>query len=532
MKITLVSAHTHPVALGLRYVSACLKAAGHEVEVLFMCPRKSTTQADFAPSVLDAFVERCRRADLVGISLMTGNFRRAAALTDTLRRAAITAPILWGGTHPSIAPEESLEVADIVCIGEGEEPALELARFLDAGCDPTGIQGLGFRAGSAFGNRQAIINLVHPLEPDLDKYPFPDYDLATHWIAGKNDLVPATPQNLRGTLQRLRVLTTRGCPFSCSFCNNTSLSRKYVGKGPWVRRRSVDNIMAELVELRRVYPSIEEINIVDDLFCVRDEDQMREFADRYLAEVNLPLELDAHPNVLTAGKVAILSRLPIRLLSMGIQSASPDTLTNIYNRHTPPDRIVQAMNLLHKYRLPTEYHYIVSNPYEPDVNVIETMRFIADHHRKAAALRVFPLMLYPGSPLYDRARFDGLVGPRHKEAYDVIYTGGNQYAGYTYLAIWLRVVLGLRNGGVPSWMAHALIRFVTAPPTRWCLDRQCFPLAVFFAYLATHKMYNLLIHQTLVKPLRRLRRGPRHKSRRPQDEVTLPRNQIDRQIAR
>jgi anaerobic magnesium-protoporphyrin IX monomethyl ester cyclase len=256
MKIALVSAHTHPVALGLRYISSCLKASGHDVEVLFMCPRKSTTQADFPKPVLDAFLDRCRRADLVGMSLMTSNYHRACALTEALRRAGIKAPILWGGIHPSVAPVESLETADIVCVGEGEEPVLELTGCLEAGRDPKGIQGLGFRAGSTFGNSQAILNPAHPLEPNLDRYPFPDYDLATHWIAGKDDLVPVAPQNLRGTLSRLRILTTRGCPHFCSYCNNTTMAHTYAGRGPWVRCRSIDNIMAEMVQLTHISPAL------------------------------------------------------------------------------------------------------------------------------------------------------------------------------------------------------------------------------------------------------------------------------------
>lgn len=526
MKIVLTSVHTHPVALGLRYISACLKQAGHDVEVLFMCPRKSTTEVDFPQSVIDAFVERCRRADLVGMSLMTGNYHRACALTQTLRGAGIKAPILWGGTHPSVAPHESLETADIICVGEGEESVLELTRRLSAGCDPKDIQGLGFRAGSPFGNREAILNPAHPLALNLDKYPFPDYDLATHWIAAKNDLVPVDAQNLRSTLNRLRILTTRGCPYACSFCNNTTMARTYAGKGPWVRRRSVDNILAEILQFRRRFPFVEEVNIVDDLFFVRDENELRDFVDKYLAQVNLPLEIDTHPNTVTDAKVAVLSRLPISLASMGIQSASPDTLTRLYNRHTAPERIAEAISIFHKYRVPTEYHYIVCNPYEPDANVIETMRFIARHHRRAAALRVFPLMFYPGCPLYDQARADGLIGARHDEAYNVIYKGSNQLAGYNYLSIWLRVVLNLRNIGLPTWMALWLVSFIASRPVRWCFDRRYFPPMAMLSYLVARKIYLLLIYQPFIKPLRRLRRKPRHKDLHPEDEVTLPRNNL------
>jgi hypothetical protein len=112
MKIALVSVHTHPVVLGLRYISSCLKVAGYGVELLFMFPRRSVGPAGLAAPVLDAFAERCRQADLVGMGLMTGNYQRACVLTDSLRQAGIKAPILWGGTHPTVAPLESLQTAD------------------------------------------------------------------------------------------------------------------------------------------------------------------------------------------------------------------------------------------------------------------------------------------------------------------------------------------------------------------------------------------------------------------------------------
>lgn len=523
MKVVLVSAHTHPIVLGLRYISSYLKAAGHDVELLFMCPHRSAGPAGLTAPVLDAFVERCRRADLVGMSLMTGNYHRACMLTDALRRARIKAPILWGGTHPTVAPAESLRTADIICVGEGEESVLQIATRLEAGLDPTAIEGLGFRAGSSFGNVRPLLNPARSLESDLDKYPFPDYDLSTQWLAGKDDLVPATPRNFRSALHRLRILTTRGCPNLCSYCNNTTVARLYAGKGPWVRSRSVDNIMAELVQTCRAFPTIQEINIVDDLFFVREEVEMRDFAAKYLAQVNLPLELDAHPNTVTDGKVAALSGLPIRLLSMGIQSGSADTLTRIYNRHTPPDTIAQAMTTFQKYRIPTEYHYIVGNPYEPAANIIETMRFVARHHRRAAVPRVFPLIFYPGSPMYDRAVADGLVGPHHAIAYG---DRRNYMAGCSYLSICLRAVLSLRNIGMPTEAILALIAAVTSRPALWCLDRRWFARAASLADRILRKAYLLLIHQPLIKPLHYLCGKHRHKDRCPEDEVTLPRNNL------
>lgn len=509
MKIALVATQTHPIALGLRYVSSSLKAAGHDVQMIFMGSRRDTAKADFSEPLMADFLERLRDRDLIGMSVITNSFHRACALTRRVREAGIAAPIVWGGIHPTVAPDESLEVADVVCVGEGERPMTALAERLETGADPTAIPGLGFRGDGPLGTGRSFLNPVGLLERDLDGLPFPDYDLDTHWVAHRDKLVPARPDNLRGGLHRLRVLSTRGCPNRCTFCNNTTWREIYRGKGPWVRLRSVQNVLDEICAMRERFPVIEEVNIVDDLFFVRSEAQIEEFAAEYQRRVNLPLELDASPNTVTRAKIRTLARLPIRLISLGIESASPDTLRNIYNRPTTIESIIQSIDLFHRYRIPAEYHYLVSNPYEPEENVIETMRFVASHHKGPATLRIFPLMFYPGAPLYERARADGLIDRRHDVAYDFTYSGNLQFAGHDYLSIWLRIVLQLRNVGLPDRVAHRLVDFATTPTVRRYIDRPWFGPLAFVLYQVGRKFVRNFIYQPFIRPIRYLRRRPR-----------------------
>jgi anaerobic magnesium-protoporphyrin IX monomethyl ester cyclase len=506
MRITLISTYTHPVALGLRYISAELRAAGHDTEIFLMQSRRDTTRPDWSNPALEDLIERLRKSDLIGVSLMTNTFHRACFLTQRLRQAALRAPIIWGGTHPTVAPDESLEIADAICIGEGELPMRELVSRLAEGRDPTDVPGLAFRAEGLFGNRRTIRNPPAPLTDNLDDYPFPDWDLSHQFVPDRAGLRPARPENLRGALDTLRVQTARGCPFHCTFCNNAALQELHRGRGKWVRLRSVDNVLTEIRHLRARFQTIRAINFVDDLFLVRSVEQLEEFAEKYNRQVGLPLQLDAFPNTVTESKVRILARLPLQLVSMGIESASAATLRDIYQRPTPPARIAQAIELFARYRIPVEYHYIVSNPYEPEQNVIETMRFIADHHRGRAVLRVFPLMFYPGTPLYQRAKADGLIGARDEAAYDCMGTGGLELARHDYLAIWLRLILALRNVGLPSRAAHRLIDFATHRHVRAVLDRRWFGPAAFLAYRLTRKLWRNFIHQPLFKPWKYLRR--------------------------
>lgn len=526
VRIALIATYTHPVALGLRYVSSYLKAAGHDVKMIFMSSKRDTARADFSQTLLDDLIEHLRDRELIGMALMTNTFNRACVLTETVRRAGLKAPIIWGGTHPTVAPVESLPIADVICVGEGEEPTLQLVERMEAGRDPTNIGSLGFRADGPFGNRRDIRNEVRPLEQELDDYPFPDYELETHWVAGKTALEPARPENLRGTLHRLRIETTRGCPYPCTFCNNAALLKTYRGKGAWVRKRGADNVIEEINRARACFPTIEAVNVVDDLFFVRSEEDIDDFAVKYKERVNLPIELDAFPNTISEQKVKSLMRVPINLISMGIQSGSEHTLKHIYKRPTPIEKIVEGINIFSRNRIRAEYHYIVHNPFETDANRIETLRFAATHHRGPAILRVFPLQFYPRTPLYDQAREAGIIGDRHETAYSYAYTGKTQIMGTAYLDVWLRVVLNLRNIGIPSWPVHRLVDFAIHPWVRKVLDRTWFVPVSYGMYRVGRTIWKNFIFQPFIRPFKYLKRKPRYEELHPEDEVTLPRNNM------
>ncbi len=516
MKVALISTQTHPIALGLRYVSSYLKAQGHDVQMHFMCSKRDTAKGGFSDALVRDLAERLKDRDLIGMGLMTNTYHRACELTRRLREVGVSAPFIWGGTHPSLAPQECLDIADAVCIGEGEVAVAELVRRYEAGEDPTDIPGLGFPAGGVFGADQTVVNPVGNLVQDLDQLPFPDYDLSTHWVSKRDRLVPAREDNLRNAIERPRVLSTRGCPNRCTFCNNAAWRQLYRGKGRWVRMRSVDNVVAELESMKQRFPCMEAINIVDDLFFVRSAEQMAEFAKAFTQRVNLPLELDAYPGMLTAEKLDALEGVPIRLISLGIESASPDTLANIYDRRTSLETIVEGIELLHGRGIPAEYHYIVNNPFEPEANVIETMRFIADHHRGPARCRVFPLIFFPGTPLFERAKAEGVIEDRDEKAYKHTLTGKTVIGAHSYLDVWLRIVLGLRNAGYSPRFAHAAINVATHRVVRAALDRRWFGPVSFGLYQVGRRVYRNLIYQPIVRPLSYLRRLGR---RRPSEDV-------------
>ena len=511
MNVALVSTYTYPLALGMRYVSAFLKRNGHQVTCLFMSSVQDKG-GTIPPTIIDEFVEHCRGVDLVGLSLMTNSFFRSCELTRALRAAAVKAPIVWGGTHPTVAPEESANEADYICIGEGEQSLLAFLDAMEAGRDLEHTPGF-----ACFRNGEFVQNPTYPLTDDLDTYPFPDYDSKDHYIADGGHLVQARPELLRGTLRRYRLSATRGCPFSCSFCNNATqlqLYRKAGYASQWVRKRSTESILSEIEHIRSRYPQVEAINIIDDLFLIRSETELEEFVEAYARRVDLPLEIDVFPNTVSDAKIRLLSRLPIELISMGIQSGSQDTLYNIYNRPTRVETVARAIRTISRHGFQAEYHYIVGNPFESEDSMIETLRFAASHHRGPAKLRIFPLQFYPGSVLYQRARREGVIGEKHDEAYRLVYTGKQHLKRAAYLEIWLRMVLALRGTGVPSRLVHAIVSFAIHPWTRKCLDHRWFGPLAFVAYRIGRVLHKNLVYKPFVKPVRSLR-SRRRRRRRP-----------------
>ena len=137
MKVVLISLDREIMCIGVRLLSACLRQAGHETRVIFLPLRDSRRQAavsrlHYPQVVLDDVTELCQDAGLVGLSLMTNQFLQAVAVTEHLKRE-LTVPVIWGGVHPTVSPEECLVYADMVCVGEGEETLIELVDRLAQG---------------------------------------------------------------------------------------------------------------------------------------------------------------------------------------------------------------------------------------------------------------------------------------------------------------------------------------------------------------------------------------------------------------
>lgn len=413
-------------------------------------------QDRYPGSALRDLADLCADVDLIGLSVMTNFFEGAVQITRTLK-ASVQVPILWGGVHSTIKPEESLDHADMVCVGDGEELLLDLARRMSNQEDFSEIPGLWLRTSQ--GVKQ---NPLRPLVQDLDRYPVPDYSLKDHHLLCDGHLVPLTPDRMKAALERgsvseylhkigYQTMTGRGCPHKCTYCINDAINRLYPGQR-YLRWRSTEHVMQELSWVKEHMPYVGYIWLSDDAFFARKLEDLEAFCREYDSRIHLPFSCLASPLTITEEKMALLVDAGLVYMQIGIQTGSA-RIQELYNRKAMDnERMLKAMRIVHRFKdrmAPPSYDFILDVPYETAEDRIASLRLIADMP-KPFHLQALSLVLYPGTELYAKAKADQLIGDELHDIY------GKSWAMKSPNYLNLLMVLS-KSGRFPSFLLRLLV---------------------------------------------------------------------------
>ncbi|MBN1593700.1 MAG: B12-binding domain-containing radical SAM protein [Candidatus Coatesbacteria bacterium] len=433
MKVTLISPYLDVIALGIRGISSFLKANGHECELIFLPDHKSLLKDDphfeerYPDGLMEDVVQACSESDVVGVSLMSNYFDRAAQITKSIK-AELKAPVVWGGIHPTVIPDDCLNHCDIVCVGEGEYPMLNLVRAMEKKEDIRGIKGFFFKE-----NGKVIRNELEPLLLDLDSLPFQDFDYVDHYTIGKDgkSLVRMDYEiqkdlfvnglRLGKGLCFYQTMTTRGCPHACSYCCNYAFRKLFPGQ-KILRRRSDENVMQELELVKEKMPYIELIAFSDDSMTAVTEQVMKEFCEEYKRRIDLPFFVLVSPPTVTEKKCEYMVDAGMHVVEMGIQSGS-DSTNKMYRRSISNEQVVRAAEILNIHRdriYPPVYDVILDNPFEVRSDVLKTIRLLLELPQPYI-IQFFSLTFYPGTELWDRARKEGIVEDAIENVYRKYY---------------------------------------------------------------------------------------------------------------
>ena len=402
MKLLLISLQSNAYVTGLKYIAANAKAQGHEVGILFLPGYLETELHTSIEQFITEFVP-----DLIGISLMSIEFYFAKNITGLLKKK-YDIPVVWGGVHPIINPEDCIKYADYVCTGEGERPVVSLLEYLAGDVKvPPNIRGIWTnRNGEIMQQTDAL-----PLE-DLDSLPcqeyLPDYYYGFHlnrvYKFSENQKLFRMYALYGGTCHML--ISTRGCPFKCSYCGNAAFEKVY---GRKVRERSVSNVIDEM---RRVIenPFVLYMNFQDDCFFSHNLDWIREFCSEYKRYINLPFIVRVIPSMMEREKMMLLKDAGLCWIVMGIQSGSDRVNYDIYDRRIKFDTVRRAAEVIKETNAAPFYEMIVDNPYETEDDMMITIDAMSSI-RKPYIISLAHLTFFPGTPLAARAARDTILDP-------------------------------------------------------------------------------------------------------------------------
>lgn len=415
MNLTLISPYSIIYSFGIRTLSAYLKKYGHNVKIIFL-PRDFWNR--YEDKILNEVVELSRGTDLIGISLMTNFFDNAVQITQRLKRD-LNIPILWGGIHPTIRPQECLDYADMVCIGEGEESLVELVRKIENGQDYNNVQGIWLKDKS-----NIVTNKIRPLIQDLDSIPFQDYDYETHYILDGKCIHKMSEDLLKKYSEsKYMTIPTRGCPFGCSYCSNNTFGKIYHNQKQ-VRKRSINNIIKELIQIKNTLPIMQCIHFDDDAFFLYPLEEIKEFCKKYKENIALPLFIGgATPLTLTKEKLSLLVDAGLRYIRMGIETGSERT-KRLYKRIDSNQQVLKAAKIINGFKDKIDvpvYDIILDNPWETDEDLIKTLMFLTKLP-PPYDLCLFSLTFYPGTELYEKAKQEGIIVDDLEDVYRKHYS--------------------------------------------------------------------------------------------------------------
>lgn len=402
MKVTLICPYKFPYAYGIRSLSAVLKEKGYEVNLLFL---PIDHKEKYNKNIIDQIAEIAGDSSLIGITLMSMYINTVALLTKSLK-SQCNIPIVWGGAHPTVAPYESLDYADIICISEAEISFVTLLEKIKKGEDITNIPGCWSKQ-----NNNIFSNPPSSLIRDLDQLPFQDFDHKSHYFLIGNDIVKMNDeiaQKFLGTTYL--TMASRGCPYACTYCINYRLNELHKGDLR-LRKRSLDNLLKELVEVKKKNSFINKIWIDDDVFYMNySTDQLRDFCEKYKKNIGMPLSISGGTaRSLTKEKLSILVDAGLCLTRIGIQSGSARTLT-MYQRVQNNDEILKTAKLANQYKknLKVSYDIIIDNPWELEEDLIATLKLLSKLPWPCH-IAVRSLIFFPGTLLYEKAKKEGML---------------------------------------------------------------------------------------------------------------------------
>lgn len=374
---------TISMPMGILYLGATLERDIPGIEICIVdfakALREFIAQEDRQPSDYDTFAAMVLAdqvpdgfvPDVIGISVLFSTAHKSTGhISDAVKRLWKDTPVVVGGMHATNAAKSLLEMpsVDFVCRGEGESIIAELVDHMYRADDPESIQGvIGRKKLDAAG--PALESA--PLIDDLDEIPLPAWHLLpmdeyVRSIGSRVRRMDTIEQDGEAT-----IVTTRGCPFSCTFCSSWTVH------GRKMRVRSAANVVQELEILQERY-GVGLVIPEDDLFTVKKPriiELCNAVADRFDGSIAFQFPAGLSVATLDEDVIDAMIRMGMKLANIAIESGSAEVQRNIIKKNCDLDRARRVVQICRDKGIFTRCYFVLGFPGETLEQIEETFAF-------------------------------------------------------------------------------------------------------------------------------------------------------------
>jgi len=335
-------------------------------------------------------------AELVGITITTWTVNHARKIARAVRKKIPDIRIAVGGPQVKAFPRLTLKFSefDYGVIGEGDMTFPELVDSLENNKPLSKVKGVVFRKSS-----KIIQTPAREYCPDLDKLPSPSWHLLP--IKKYHDM-------LTRRKQFMVMITSRGCPFNCTFCD----PRNTLGKQ--FRAWGADRLFYEVKVLYDKY-GIREIMFFDDLFTF-DRKRVIDFCRKMIkSSMNLIWDCRTRVNCIDEELIKWMKKAGCYRVRFGVESGNQKILNSL-NKGITLEQVRRAFALARKYRIESMAYYMLGSPGETKETLRQTIDFAVKLDSDYALFAVTSLMP-PGSSLFAWAADEGYIARDYWERF-------------------------------------------------------------------------------------------------------------------
>jgi anaerobic magnesium-protoporphyrin IX monomethyl ester cyclase len=320
------------------------------------------------------------KPDVVAFSAKTGEHTTYFEANRVVKRYAPSITTIMGGPHPTFFPGLILtHDFDAIGVGECDDGWRDWLDAIAAGRAVDSIPNIVTRGNAAkvLRARKRAPELVQLAGAQASARPEYDLEIDPTHLRDRKTVLDDLPFYDRELVYRkthlarfpLRsFMSSRGCPYQCTYCFEPKYNLMYAGKGPIYNRYSVKRLCQELRELCERWPT-QFIKFYDDMFILdrKVDPWLEEFAEVFPREVGKPFFCLTRANVLTPENLAAMKRAGLHSLTMSIEAGNEYVRNTIVKRHMKQQQIVDAYDLCEREGIVTFANTILGIPVRPDV---------------------------------------------------------------------------------------------------------------------------------------------------------------------